>query len=172
MRDEIGDMFARFREMLEEAEARGYARGREDAITAITAAARNVAVPAAPAAPALVKDEREAQDETQRQRAPRGLARKVCMRALLRKDGMMPREIEATAEGDMERMISASSFRSELRNGREHGLYRDEGGKWFLTEEGEAEALRLASEDAPASFSNKGVGSHAAALADDPDPLI
>lgn len=75
----------------------------------------------------------------ERQRAPKGLVRKVIVRELQRLPGLTPSEIEAGAEGELEEMISSSSYRSELRKGLKEGTYREEGGKWFLADQEKAE---------------------------------
>lgn len=67
-----------------------------------------------------------------RKRAPKGLVRKVIARALYGGIGLSVQEIEATARGDMEKMIQPSSYRSELRKGRTDGLYREDSGRWYL----------------------------------------
>lgn len=67
-----------------------------------------------------------------RKRAPKGLVRKVIVRALRDRGGLSVQEIHATAQGDLEEMIQASSYRSELRKGRDSGLYREDSGRWYL----------------------------------------
>jgi len=76
-------------------------------------------------------DETDGDVGQDRKRAPKGLVRKVITRALS-SGGMSVQEIQATAQGDLEKMIQASSYRSELRKGRDSGLYREDSGRWYL----------------------------------------
>ena len=71
-------------------------------------------------------------DGNDRKRAPKGLVRKVIVRALSDRTGLSVQGIQATAQGDLEKMIQPSSYRSELRKGRDSGLYHEDSGRWYL----------------------------------------
>lgn len=145
-------IIAQLRRAIAEAEKRGYERGVRDTMDKIqslvmsdTRAATSGGDASATIVGAAVDaDEPEDSDDTirDRKRAPKGLVRKVVKRALAGRPGRTPAEIEMTAQGDLEKMIRASSYRSELRKGREAGLYREDNGKWFLVEQGKAEDSR------------------------------
>jgi hypothetical protein len=146
------DIIARLRRALAEAEQRGYLRGVRDTMDKI----RNLVISDASVAESggyassnslgavvdVVQFEDSDGTNPDRKRAPRGLVREVVKRALDKAPGLTPAQIEATAQGDLEQMIRASSYRSELRKGQEAGLYRESDGKWFLVEEGKAEDSR------------------------------
>lgn len=85
-----------------------------------------------------------------RKRAPKGLVRTVVKRAIAQTPGLTASQIQETVQNELERMIQASSFRSELRKGREVGLYRENNGKWFLVETEKAEDSRSS---IPSAFS-------------------
>ena len=74
----------------------------------------------------------EADEGIDRKRAPKGLVRKVIVRTLSEGSGQTVQEIEATAKDDLEKMIKSSSYRSELRKGRDSGLYHEDSGRWYL----------------------------------------
>lgn len=143
------DIIARLRQAVAEAERRGYERGvREtmDRIQNLVMSDTHITTSGGQAAAARPEvqdeiDEAEHSDHTitDRKRAPKGLVRKVVKRALAARPGLTPAQIEATAQDDLEKMIRASSYRSELRKGREAGLYRENDGIWFLVEEMKAE---------------------------------
>lgn len=145
-------IISQLRRAVAEAEQRGYERGVRDTMDKIqslvmsgTAAATSGGGASATVSETAVDaDEPQDSDDTihDRKRAPKGLVRKVVKRALAGRPGLTAAEIEATAQGDLEKMIRASSYRSELRKGREAGLYREDDGKWFLVEEGKAEDSR------------------------------
>jgi hypothetical protein len=130
---------------IEEAERRGYERGVKETMARI----QQVVLGGAEGAkygPGDVKPTdavepmiAESASPTQRRRAPKGLVRKVVQRALRERPGLTPKEIEETARDDLERMISSSSYRSELRKGRDSGLFREDGGRWYLAETDKAE---------------------------------
>lgn len=142
-------IISQLRRAVAEAEQRGYERGVRDTMDKIqslvmssTRVARYGGDASATILDATVDaDEPEDSDDTihDRKRAPKGLVRKVIKRALAGRPGLTPAEIETTAQGALEKMIRASSYRSELRKGREAGLYREDGGKWFLAEKLKAE---------------------------------
>lgn len=143
------DIIARMRQAVAAAEQRGYERGVRETMDKIQTLVMSSAsattysneVRTVPIEAGLEND--IAQDSTpmtqERKRAPKGLVREVIKRALTAHPGLTPAEMEATAQGDLEKMIRASSYRSELRNGREAGRYREDGGKWFLVEKMKAE---------------------------------
>jgi len=143
------DIINWLRRALADAEQRGYQRGvREtmDKIQSLVMSDDRTALSSsnlrASTHPVDTNDD-EAEDNVdaaqERKRAPKGLVRKVITRALEATPGLTPTEIEATAQGDLEKMIRASSFRGELRKGRKDGLYREDGGRWFLAEREKAE---------------------------------
>lgn len=137
-------IIARMRQAIAEAEQRGYERGVRETMNKIqtlvmssaSAATSGAEVSTAAIASAIKYDTTDDNAPTaqDRKRAPKGLVRKVIKRALTARPGLTPAEMEATAQGDLEKMIRASSYRSELRNGREAGRYREDGGRWFLVE--------------------------------------
>lgn len=143
------DIISRLRRAVAEAERRGYERGvREtmDKIQNLVMSDTTVTTSGGHASATELEadvevDEAETSDNvvTDRKRAPKGLVRKVVKRALAARPGLTPAQIEATAQDDLEKMIRASSYRSELRKGRDAGLYREGDGKWFLVEEEKAE---------------------------------
>lgn len=69
-------------------------------------------------------------------RAPRGLARKMMQRVLNDNAiyGMTVAQIVDARATAYEKMLKASSIRSELRRGASEGLYIERNGKWFLHE--------------------------------------
>jgi hypothetical protein len=146
------DIVARLRRAVAEAEQRGYERGVRETMEkihnvvmsdALGATLGGVARAIEPEADVGVNQSRDSDSATHdRKRAPRGLVRDVVKRALDKQPGLTPAEIEATAQGDLEKMIRASSYRSELRKGLDSGLYREQGGKWFLVERTKAEDSR------------------------------
>ena len=158
------EVVARLRHAVAEAEQRGYERGvREtmDKIQNLVMSGARVAtssVDVSEAARDVEVDEAEHNTTTihERKRAPKGLVRKVIKRALAAKPGLTPAEIEVTAQEGLEKMIRASSYRSELRKGRQAGLYRVDDGKWFLVEEMKAEDSRSSMPSAPRITTERG----------------
>ena len=148
------EIIIRLRQAIADAEQRGYQRGVRETMDKIQSLVMPDATTAASssdvreATASVDTDDGEADDNSdtvkERKRAPKGLVRKVIKRALEATPGLTPAEIEATAQDEFEKMIRASSYRSELRKGREAGLYREDDGKWFLVENEKAE-------DSPAS---------------------
>ena len=70
-----------------------------------------------------------------RLRAPKGLPRELVKRALAANpNGLIPADIEKYAETDYERMVKLTTIRSELRRGKEEGLYVERGGIWTLSD--------------------------------------
>jgi len=134
------------RRAVADAERRGYERGVKDTMEKIQrlvlggvtiATGSDEVVPAdtvgSDTVDAVVDDEADEVDTGgQRKRAPKGLVRKVITRALSDGNGQSVQQIQATAQGDLEMMIQASSYRSELRKGRDSGLYREDSGRWYL----------------------------------------
>ena len=108
-----------------------------------------------------------AQVASDRQRAPKGTARKLIDRALLEKPGLRPAEILRRAESEFEKMVQAPSLRNQLRRGREARRYhRSADGRWYLVNTGKDEAEGNPLQDRPsASNSNQGTR-HGAALAE------
>lgn len=73
------------------------------------------------------------QSKEVRRRAPKGLAKKLVTRVLMDNVviGSTPQDIAAAAITDDEKMIAESSIRSELRQGKTDGRYKENGGRWF-----------------------------------------
>ena len=146
------EIIARVRQVIAAAEQRGYERGMRETMKKIqNLVMSDAGVATSSAEVRTVAIEAETENHTgednaptpqERKRAPKGLVRKVIMRALTKRPGLTPAEMEATAQGELERMIRTSSYRAELRNGREAGLYREVGGRWFLVDEMKAEDSR------------------------------
>lgn len=134
------------RRAVADAERRGYERGVKDTMEKIQrlvlggadiATGGDEVVPADVASNesvgAVVGDDADdVEGSADRKRAPKGLVRKVIARALGDGGGLSVQEIQATAQGDLEMMIQASSYRGELRKGRDSGLYREDSGRWYL----------------------------------------
>lgn len=76
-------------------------------------------------------------DETsERKRAPKGLPRKFTKRVLFENQiigGITPQNIVDAAVTEHEKMIAVSTIRSELRKGREDGIYIENDGFWLLS---------------------------------------
>ena len=147
----LEEIIAGLRAAIADAELRGYARGVDETMQRIQRLVLGDLAATKPAPPetVIVTDVSGSVDSVrgesdERKRAPKGLVRKVIVRELQRNPGMTPLQIAAKAESDLERMIAAASYRSELRKGRDSGLYREEGGKWFLAD-------RVKAEDGPES---------------------
>ena len=149
-KDDLEAAFEMIRSVLHRAEHDAFQRGYEAALARMAEFAKNahrtpdLAQPADSIAGPIegqpVEDV-EGQEEPRgvRKRAPKGLVRTVVKRALRERPGQTPGEIEGWAQTDEERLIQSSSYRSELHAGMRKGLYRNEGGRWFLAENGEAE---------------------------------
>lgn len=134
------------RRAVADAERRGYERGVKDTMekiqrlvlggAAVTTGSSEATVADAVGGDAVEKamgdDADDADASVDRKRAPKGLVRKVIVRALNTGRGLSVQEIQATAQGDLEMMIQPSSYRSELRKGRDSGLYREDSGRWYL----------------------------------------
>jgi hypothetical protein len=134
------------RRAVADAERRGYERGVKETMEKIQRLVLGGAAVATGSSEVVVADaaSRDAVDTVvdddadevgapaDRKRAPKGLVRKVITRALSAGRGLSVQEIQATAQGDLEMMIQASSYRSELRKGRDSGLYREDSGRWNL----------------------------------------
>ncbi|MBF9052042.1 hypothetical protein GTA62_18830 [Roseobacter sp. HKCCD9010] len=104
-----------------------------------------------------------------RQRAPKGIARQLAMRAMYcAKAGMTAADILSHADSDHEKMVKPASMRSELRNGKKDGLYIDNNGEWFLTDTAkiriEAESQALEGQPSASESNNNGGKSNEAAL--------
>ncbi len=133
---------------IKEAEERGYERGVSDTMDKIQSVvlgsqhsaqnARTVSDISSGLATAS-KTEGTTKGTGTRKRAPKGLVRQVIRRALSASPGLTPHEIQGTAQGEDEKMISPNSYRSELNIGRKKGWYREENGKWYLVNEMKAE---------------------------------
>ncbi|NIZ13011.1 hypothetical protein [Phaeobacter sp. HF9A] len=149
------EIIARLRQAITDAEKRGYERGVQDTMEKIQSLVMTSGMGGSSSPPpnALAIDNDTQSDgfggpvdsSQERQRAPKGLARKVIQRALNENPGLTPAEIEETAQDDLEKMIRASSYRNELRKGREAGLYEESDGKWFLVDKEKAEEAGQAS---------------------------
>jgi len=143
------EIISRLRHAVVEAEQRGYERGVRETMEKIQSLVMPGSRSATSGGDVVAQthdangDVEDAEDDAttihERKRAPKGLVRKVIKRALAAKPGLTPAEIETTAQDDLEKMIRASSYRSELRKGRAASLYHEDGGKWFLVEKLKAE---------------------------------
>ncbi len=143
------------RRAIADAESRGYDRGAKDTMAKIQRLVLGAAEPTTPSGEELKDvapdhdevdaDSTEVDDGQGRKRAPKGLVRKVIVRALSDGSGLGVQEIQSTARGDLEEMIQASSYRSELRKGRDSGLYREDSGKWYLAANQKTEERRQSS---------------------------
>ena len=134
------------RRTVADAERRGYERGVKDTMEKIQRLVLGGAEVATGSGEVIVADVTSSDavdtvvdgdaDEVDaaidRKRAPKGLVRMVIIRALSDRSGLSVQEIQATAQGELEKMIQASSYRSELRKGRDSGRYREDSGRWYL----------------------------------------
>jgi hypothetical protein len=166
--DQIAEIMRR---AVEEAEARAYERGRADERAEMLAILQSGAPQSqhrvsAPATqytlevPAQhVEYERPASD---RKRAPKGLVPKFVQRVLAENPGLTPKGILARASDEYERMIKPASVRGELRQGKDHGRYTTDDGRWYLVSS-EAED-RSSTDQTSASDSSQGGSEDAAAL--------
>jgi hypothetical protein len=125
-----------------------YRRGQADAAQRIINAAR---VEVIPAAESTVSRLNEGQlfsttrlvrrapipSGTGRHRAPVGAPDALVKRVLLMQgpEGAGSQQIQDLAETEEEKQISLSGIRFALDRGKASGRYRNERGKWFLTEE-------------------------------------
>ena len=156
-RREMEDLFKQAAAIIRRIEAEAYARGKADAkaemLTILMAGERMQAANVI----ATVDVRSDADNQTsndERQRAPRGAARTLVLRAMQMSGalGIEPRDANDVAENDLERMVQVSSIRTELRRGRGEGRYAERGGRWFLApSEEEAPAENLPGEPAGAS---------------------
>lgn len=118
--------------MIRKIEAEAYERGKADAVTAIMAAAANVASPTSaiylPMSDLVVEKE-----DSGRKRAPRGSVGRLVQRVITAAadQGAIGADFMEARNGDLEMMIQESSIRSELRRGREAGEYIEKDGRWF-----------------------------------------
>lgn len=73
-----------------------------------------------------------------RQRAPKGLPRKLVSRVLHENHflGSTPQNIVDAAVTEDEKMIAVSTIRSELRKGKDEGRYVERDGLWSLSRRG------------------------------------
>lgn len=91
---------------------------------------------------------------SERQRAPKGIVPRFVSHVLTNDPGRTPRSIQDRAETDMEKMIKLASIRSELRQGRDSGRYRDVDGRWYLVRDGEEDEAEGQTVEAEPSASN------------------
>lgn len=130
---------AELKAIIERIRAEAYMRGKEDAKAELLAFLSSAGQPQS--------DDRAADrhgddaDHESRNRAPRGTARTLIHRAMRGGGGIEPKAAVGAAETEMERRISVSAIRAELRRGKDSGRYVERAGRWFLAEsEKEAEA--------------------------------
>ena len=72
-------------------------------------------------------------DISDRKRAPRGLPKKLIETALgNNNDGISVTSIMDSATTELEKMVAASTIRSELRKGQAAGRYKETNGLWYL----------------------------------------
>lgn len=136
------DLHKQVLDLIRRAEHAAYERGKADAkreLLAFLGARTAVFEDTHP--PSLVNDTSAASSTQERQRAPKGIVPKFVKRVLRQyagpRHGLTPQEIRTHAESEHEKMIKPASIRSELRNGRTAGRYREVHGRWFLANGGE-----------------------------------
>ncbi|MBB4021754.1 MULTISPECIES: hypothetical protein [Actibacterium] len=142
-------------------ESAAYERGKVDAkremLAHLTSVDSDIKAPVAEPRAHKVSDPVHIDDRpaSERKRAPKGIVPRFVMEVLASNPGLTPKEISNRAATDFEKMIKATSIRSELRNGKASGKYREDSGRWFLaqTNKGEAEEQSLPGEPS-ASNSN------------------
>lgn len=133
-------LFMAVREALKDAYAAGVAAGES---VAIDRARKELIAQLAALVPSSLSARSEAtshhiepvEGAGERIRAPKGLPRELVKRALAANpEGLIPSDIEKYAETDYERMVKLTTIRSELRRGKEEGLYVERGGVWSLND--------------------------------------
>jgi len=143
------EIVTRLRRAVADAERRGYDRGVRETMAKIQSFVMPTQIVTIPGRDdqqhrATPHDDNSVGDDDVtkvegRKRAPKGLVRKVVKQALSQTAGLTPAQIQETAQTELEQMIQASSYRSELRKGRDLGLYREVNGTWYLVENERAE---------------------------------
>lgn len=165
----MSDLYKQVRDLIQRAEAaaynRGYRQGLADAEKRLLAAIRGTS---GEIKPSLISGAGAPADDTstkaviqERQRAPKGMVRKLVIRAMREcgNTGIVPARVIERATTDHERMVKIASVRSELRKGRNDGRYRDDGGRWFLARDGEEnEEAETPKKDASAPLFNQTEG--------------
>ena len=158
--------------VLRRAEAIAYERGKADAKRELLEFLRQkdaqIASPPEPHKQPSTEEVTQQRPVDERQRAPKGVARKLAMRTLYSaQKPMTAAAILERAATDFEKMVKPASMRSELRNGKREMLYVDNSGAWSLTQMGretiEAEGVNLDIQPSASDDNNNG-GSNAAAL--------
>lgn len=140
------------------AEEAAYERGKADAKRELLAfLGAKVSMVSGEPKPSLISDASTDRPAQERQRAPKGIVPKFIINVLRRhasaNRGLTAKKIVSHAETDFEKMIKIASIRGELRTGRNDGRFREDGGRWFLANDGgESEEAEARATDSPASF--------------------
>lgn len=175
------DLHADLAELVSKIEDAAYERGKADArrelLEFLGDKPSPAVAPQSPREPYTIVSEtiNSGFEEQERQRAPKGMARTLILRAMRESiigGGIEPKDASEAARTDLERMVQVSSIRGELRRGRDKGQYVERNGKWYLADgEVDEEAESDTSKGAPSasSLANQGGSEDAAALASNPD---
>ena len=131
-------------DLIQRAEAAAYERGKADAKRELLAYLRGPLMASKPKSSLISMGSATSEDTSgktgrqDRQRAPRGIVRKLVTRVMRERGnlGMTPAQFIGHAATDGERMVKPASVRSELRAGRKRGRYRHDGDLWFLASDG------------------------------------
>jgi hypothetical protein len=131
---DLQKLFSRFYTEVRDLLAAEYHRGEQDAIARIVSAAQSGAVAngSGHRLDANERDDGEGDDDDDKERAPKGTARKLIDRVLTERGplGASPKEISDAAIG-LEKLASFSGIRFALDQGREDHRYKNKDGKWF-----------------------------------------
>lgn len=124
---------------IEAALAEAYARGKADAkreLRNLLMETDNALGGAIGPTPERANDsDHDGAESYQRQRAPKGLPKKLIDRVLSgQTGGVSPQDIVDAAATEYEKMIKLSSIRGELRNGQRERRYSERDGLWFKRE--------------------------------------
>jgi len=131
--NELDDIARDMRALLEKA----YQKGVADTRAAILSAVQG---PVGQAAQPVARARTKPPSSGERQRAPRGLIRKVITQMLAERGPMSLQDIEA-AIPDYDQEVSPKSAGTELRRGEEQGLYERDVAGWRLKVKSEADDL-------------------------------
>jgi hypothetical protein len=129
---ELEDLMAGFRRLL----AAEYQRGQDDATKRIIAAATSGQKSAATNGQQHARNERsDSTVEAKRQRVPHGAPDALITRVLTACGlaGATPQDIQQAQSSD-EFEVSYSGIRFALDRGKKKNRYRNQGGRWYLTE--------------------------------------
>lgn len=163
----MSDLYKQVRDLIQRAEAAAYERGKADAKRELLAYLGGSPI-ASNLKPSLISGASVSSEDTSgkaggqdRQRAPRGIVRKLVTRVMREHGnlGITPAQFIEHAATDGERMVRPASVRSELRTGKKFGRYRVDGGLWFLARDDEEnEETETPKKDASASLFNQTEG--------------